>query len=141
LHGFPIQDGGLARVVAVDDQPAFRTAVRELVEATKGMVVVGEADSGERAVELLEELGPDLVLMDVSMPGIGGIGAAWVIKTISPETVVVLLSAVPPEELPVEADTCPADALVWKSDLRPGLLEQLWERFRASSEPPAASAV
>jgi DNA-binding NarL/FixJ family response regulator len=141
MHGFSIHDGGRTCVLAVDDQPAFRTAVRELVDATTGMVMVGEADSGERAVELLEDLSPDLVLMDVSMPGIGGIGAAWVIKTISPETLVVLLSAVPPDELPDEAAASPADALVWKSDLRPGLLEQLWERLRASSEPPAASAV
>ena len=140
MDGFSTHDGDLACVLAVDDQPAFRSAVRELVKATNGMVVVGEAESGERAVELLEDLSPDLVLMDVSMPGIGGIGAAWVIKTISPETVVVLLSAVPPDELPDEAGACPADALVWKSDLRPGRLEQLWKRLRASSEPDAASA-
>jgi len=141
MDGFSIHDGGMACVLAVDDQPAFRTAVRELVDATNGMVVVGEADSGERAVELLEDLSPDLVLMDVFMPGIGGVGAAWVIKTMSPETFVVLLSAVPPDELPDEVDACPADALVWKSDLRPGLLEQLWIRLRASTEPGAASAV
>ena len=105
------------------------------------MVVVGEAESGERAVELLAELRPDLVLMDVSMPGIGGVGAAWVIKTISPETVVVLVSAAPPEELSREAGAAPAEALVWKSELRPGLLEQLWERYRGASEPDTASAV
>jgi DNA-binding NarL/FixJ family response regulator len=127
--------------LAVDDQPAFRSALRELVEAARGMVVVGEAESGEGAVELLAELRPDLVLMDVSMPGIGGVGAAWVIKTISPETVVVLVSAAPPDELSREAGASPAEALVWKSELRPGLLEQLWERYRGASEPDTASAV
>jgi DNA-binding NarL/FixJ family response regulator len=127
--------------LAVDDQPAFRCAVREVVEAATGMVVVGETETGEGAVDLVQDLSPDLVLMDVSMPGIGGVGAAWVIKTMRPETVVVLISADPPDELPHEAAASPADALVWKSDLRPGLLEQLWERHRSAGEPDTASAV
>ena len=127
-----------ARVLAADDQPAFREAVREVVEATDGLVVVGEAESGEEAIELAAELIPDLVLLDVRMPGIGGVEAARAIKAARPGAVVVLLSAIRPEELRYEAGSCPADAVVWKHDLRPGLLERLWERYRSVGEPGTA---
>ena len=126
-------------VLPVDDQPAFRDAVRELVEATSGMVVVGEADSGERALELVEQLRPDLVLMDVRMPGIGGVGATRMIKKAHPSAVVVLVSTAAPEELPAEAGDCLADALVWKGALRPALLEELWLRHRPREQPASLS--
>ena len=67
-------------VLAVDDQPVFLRAVRELINATAGMFVAGEAGRGEEAVELAEGLRPDLVLMDVYMPGLGGVEAAREIK-------------------------------------------------------------
>lgn len=126
-------------MLAVDDQAAFRDVVRDLVRATGAMVLVGEADSGERALELVEQLRPDLVLMDVRMPGIGGVHAARAIKSSHPSTVVVLVSTARPEELPAEAGECLADARVWKGDLRPSLLMQLWQRHRPSAEPGAAS--
>jgi DNA-binding NarL/FixJ family response regulator len=120
-----------ASVLAVDDQPAFLGAVRELVQATGEMVVVGEADSGERAVELVEQLRPDLVLMDVRMPGMGGVRAARAIKSAHPSTVVVLVSTAAADEFPADADDCLADARVCKCELRPGLLVQLWRRHGA----------
>jgi DNA-binding NarL/FixJ family response regulator len=104
------------------------------------MAVVGEAESGERAVELVEELRPDLVLIDVRMPGMGGIQAARTIKSAHPSTVVVLVSTAAPNELPAGADDCLADARVWKGDLRPSLLVQLWERHRPEQAHGAASA-
>jgi two-component system, NarL family, invasion response regulator UvrY len=125
-----LDDGSAAGVLAVDDQPAFLGAVSELVGATRGMVVVAEARSGERAVELAEQLKPDLVLMDVRMPGIGGAAAAREIKESSPSTIVALISATPPEDLAPETATARADALIWKSDLRPRMLEEIWQRYR-----------
>lgn len=117
-------------VLAVDDQPVFLRAVRELINATAGMFVLGEAAGGEEAVELAESLRPDLVLMDVCMPGLGGVEAAREIKAAHPSTVIALLSTTHPEELSCQGVSCPADALLWKSDLRPSVLEEIWQRYR-----------
>jgi CheY-like chemotaxis protein len=68
------------RVLTVDDHPPFLVLLRELVRATGQLEIVGEAESGERAVEAAQELQPDLILMDIRMPGLGGIGAAKRIK-------------------------------------------------------------
>jgi DNA-binding NarL/FixJ family response regulator len=125
----------VATVLAVDDQPIFLRAVRTLIDATAGMVVAGEASCGEEAVELAERLHPDLVLMDVCMPGLGGVEAAREIKAAHPSTIVALLSTTHPEELSCQAGSCPADALIWKSDLRPNVLEELWQRHRPRTEP------
>jgi DNA-binding NarL/FixJ family response regulator len=116
----------LARVLAVDDHEPFRAVIRRLVEAAAGLNLLGEADSGERAVEAAEELQPDMVVMDVVMPGIGGLHAARRIKEQRPATVVVLVSTTHPDDLPTEAADCRADEIVWKPELRPGLLETIW---------------
>jgi len=128
----PTLDDPPTGVLAVDDRQTFREAVRRLVAATPGMVVIGEAASGEQAVELVEELKPDLVLMDVRMPGIGGVSATRRIKEAHPSVVVALISTINPEELPSVADECSADALIWKRDLQPHVLAELWQRHRAA---------
>ena len=120
-------------MLAVDDHEPFRTAMRRLVEAAPGFSLLAEAESGERAIEAANELHPDLVLMDVEMPGLGGIAAARRIKSESPMTVVVLVSATHPDDLPREAASCFADEIVWKPKLRPALLEEIW-RAHSSSE-------
>lgn len=63
------------RVLIVDDQMPFREASKMVVELTDGFELVGEAENGEQAVELTASLAPDLVLMDVQMPGIDGLEA------------------------------------------------------------------
>lgn len=63
------------RVLLVDDHPVVRTGFRRLLEVNTG-VVVAEADSGEEAVQLYEETAPDVVVLDLSMPGIGGLETA-----------------------------------------------------------------
>jgi two-component system invasion response regulator UvrY len=127
-------------VLAVDDQAFFRTVLRQVVSATTSLVVVGEADSGERAVELVRELRPDLVLMDVRMPGLGGIAATRRIKELRSETMVVLLSTTRPEDLPPEAEECSADEIVWKSDLGPTLLDDIWRRRSGEPRPATPSS-
>jgi DNA-binding NarL/FixJ family response regulator len=121
---------GATRVIAVDDHADFRVLLRRLVDATPGFEVVGEADSGERAVVAAMELQPDLMLIDVEMHGLGGIAAARRIKVDRPSTIVVLVSATHPEDLPPEAAGCLADEIVWKPKLRPALLEQIWRAHR-----------
>jgi len=62
-------------VLIADDHPVFRDGIRALLEATPGTRMVGEATTGEEAVSLAEKLQPDLILMDVQMPGLNGIEA------------------------------------------------------------------
>lgn len=118
-------------VLAVDDQASFRLLVRDIVAMASGFELVGQATSGEEAVAVARQLQPDLVLMDVRMPGLGGIAATELIKRESPATVVVLVSTTAPDDLPDEARRCHADEIVWKTDLRPRLLEDIWRRHRA----------
>ena len=91
-----------ARVLAVDDQTQFLAVLRDLVCATRELEPVAEAHSGERAIEAVRETEPDMVLMDVWMPGIGGIAAAREIKAGRPSTLVVLISTTHPDELPLQ---------------------------------------
>ena len=69
------------RVLVVDDSQSFRECARALVDATDGFEWIGDATCGEEGVEQTAELMPDLVLMDVRMPGIGGIEAARLIAS------------------------------------------------------------
>ncbi len=80
------------RVVLVDDHSLFRAGVASLLSARKGIEVVGQADSGEQGVEQARRLIPDVVLMDVHMPGIGGIEAARQIRAELPQVKVVMLT-------------------------------------------------
>jgi DNA-binding NarL/FixJ family response regulator len=118
------------RVLAVDDAAAFRGAIRTLLRTNPRLELVGEADTGERALAVAQTCDPDLVLMDVRMPGMGGFAATTAIKARRPSTVVVLISTEHPSELPAVASTCGADDLVWKSELRSGVIEAIWMRDR-----------
>jgi DNA-binding NarL/FixJ family response regulator len=113
-------------VLAIDDQPHFRSALRCLIEATWPPAAYGEADSGEAGIALARELEPDVVLIDVRMPGIGGIRAAEEIKAIRPQALVLLICTTHPDQLSRQASECPADRVLWKDDLRPHLLVDLW---------------
>lgn len=81
------------RVLLVDDHPVVRNGLKALVHAEADMDVVGEAYDGESAVVWSRELRPDVVVMDVSMPGIGGAKATVQIREDSPEVRVVALTA------------------------------------------------
>jgi DNA-binding NarL/FixJ family response regulator len=113
-------------VLAVDDEPRFRSALRALVEATWPDAELDEAGTGEGAVGLVAERERDVVLIDVRMPGMGGIEATGAIKRMSPETVVLLVSSGHRDELPRKLEGCPADVVVSKAQLRPQLLREVW---------------
>jgi len=123
-------------VLVVDDQAAFLGVLRDLVGATRQLDTVGEAQSGERAIELAQELDPDIVLMDVWMPGLDGPTAAREIKGRRPSTLVVLISSTHPDELPLGDDETSADAVFWKSDLGPHMLDDVWLGHGPGSPAP-----
>jgi two-component system, NarL family, invasion response regulator UvrY len=113
-------------VVTVDDQPYFRVAARDVIEATPGFEAVGEACSGEEAIGVVGELEPQLVLVDVRMPDMDGIETTRRIKAAHPEVVVVLISIEDMANVPAAAKTSGAAALVQKRDFKPSLLRGLW---------------
>jgi two-component system, NarL family, invasion response regulator UvrY len=131
------------RVLVVDDHAPFRRAARSVVGATSGFELVAEAASGEEAVELARSLEPDLVLLDVHMPGIGGIEASRRIAGRGHGAVTVLLSSYREDDLPEEARHCGAAAYVHKEDFAPGVLRALWvgdpslPRRRGRAAPPS----
>ncbi len=114
----------------VDDQTPFRAVAGTVVGLTDGFVVAGEAESGEAAVDAACETHPDLVLMDINMPGINGIEATRRLLAASPEMVVVLVSTYQAGDLPDGADECGAATYVHKEDLSPALLRSLWDEHR-----------
>jgi two-component system nitrate/nitrite response regulator NarL len=85
------------RVLIVDDHPLTRGALAALLEQND-FSVAGEAASGEEAIEVARELQPDLVLLDLSMPGIGGLGALPLLRDAAPGCEVVMLTASVAEE-------------------------------------------
>ena len=80
-------------VLLADDHAVLREGMRNLLEREKGLEVVGEASDGEEAVELVSELKPAVVLMDIVMPKLSGIEATKQIKQVSPATIVLILTA------------------------------------------------
>src|SRR5271170_5561791 len=119
---------GRARVLAVDDDVSFLALLHDVVGATAHLEAVGEAQSGEQGVKVARQLQPDIVLMDVRMPGLGGITAAKQIKAARPSTLVVLISTTHPSELGLEPNDTFADAVIWKSVLEPKRLDEIWLR-------------
>ena len=127
----------VVEVMTVDDQAVFRRAAKEVIEATAGFEHVGEASCGEDALALVDELGPDLVLVDVRMPGIDGFETARRIRAAHPAATVVLISATCFEACASGFASCGAAAFVRKEDFRPSVLRQLWVEHggRDESEP------
>lgn len=79
------------RVLIVDDHDLFRTGLRNLLEE-QGVVIVGEAGTGAEAVRIVRELAPDVVVMDLNMPGMGGVEATRNITALAPLTRVLMLT-------------------------------------------------
>lgn len=120
------------RVLIVDDQEPFRLAARMVVEATDGFEVVGEAETGEASIDLAHELDPDLVLMDVNLPGIDGLDATRRILDGSDRVVILLLSTYEESEYAPRAAECGAAAYIPKSAFGPDRLEEAWTAATAS---------
>ncbi|MBP6440408.1 MAG: response regulator transcription factor [Caldilineaceae bacterium] len=80
------------RLFLVDDHPIVRSGLRMLFQAEPDLEIVGEADGGAEAIVAVQRLRPDVVIMDVAMPGVNGIEATRRIKEIAPETAVLALT-------------------------------------------------
>lgn len=117
------------RVLIVDDHATARHAARRTVAFTDGFVAVGEASTGEEAVHAVAELCPDLVLMDLHLPGIDGFEAARLIVGECRRTVVLVVSAYAREDLDefdVRLQRSGSAGYVPKAELSPDRLSEEW---------------
>src|SRR4051812_26870723 len=110
------------QVLVADDSDAYLRAAVRVVGQADGFEIAGVALSGEEAVKLVAEIEPDLVLMDVRMPGLGGVEAARRIARLRPRSVVVLISDWPQNDVPEVGENRGAVAAVRKQCLLPALL-------------------
>jgi CheY-like chemotaxis protein len=113
-------------VLCVDDHAVCRGAMRQVIAATPGLTQVGEAASGEAAIASATALRPDLVLMDVHMPGLDGFEAAAILLRERRSLVVILTSVGPLDPPPGFAPRGGAIRLVPKHELSPRTLLDLW---------------
>lgn len=107
----------------VDDHPAYRTVMRDVVEVTPGLELAGEAASGEEAIEAVERLAAQVVIMDKRMPGMGGLAACRAITQRHPNVAVILCSVEDHDHDAV--NTYGAAAVLRKQDLSPAALQRV----------------
>lgn len=81
------------KILIADDDPGMRTVMRKLAEKAEGYQLVGEAENGTQLIELYDQTKPDVVLMDVEMPGMTGIECAKIIQDRNPRTVLIFATA------------------------------------------------
>ena len=137
------------RILLADDHTLFRQGIRQLISSEPDMEVIGEAANGSDAVDKAGELRPDLVLMDIGMPGLSSFEAMRQIKKNRPETKVLVLTMYDDEDYLVEGMEVGANGYVLKdspanqltaairdvcrggSYLSPRMLSQLVDDFRS----------
>lgn len=118
------------RVLIVDDQVPFRDAARAVIALTDGFAVAGEASTGEESLEQAERIRPDLVIMDVNLPGIDGIEATRRLTSSPAAPVVILVSTYDEEDFARRASASGAARYVPKSEFGPDTLLDTWAAAR-----------
>lgn len=125
------------RVLVVDDQAPFRMAAAAVVDATDDFELVGEVETGEAAVTAARDLHPDLVLMDVNLPGINGLEATRQILEHAAlggaPVVVLVLSTYEAAEYAPRAAEAGAASYIPKSEFSPDRLAEAWEAARTAA--------
>jgi DNA-binding NarL/FixJ family response regulator len=118
------------RVLVVDDHPLLREGVASILEAETGMVLVGEAHDGAEAVARFRELQPDVTLMDLQMPGMGGVEAIKAIRAEHPDARIVVLTTYEGDVQAVRALKAGAAGYLLKSSLRTEMLDAIRDVHR-----------
>ena len=102
-------------------------AANTAVAATEDFTMAGNCETGESAIELIPDGSAGIVLMDINMPGMGGIEATRRLRAAHPELIVLLTSTYDVEDLPPDVASCGAAAYLHKEHLTPSLLTRLWK--------------
>ncbi len=117
--------GVRGRVLAVDDSDVFLRVAASVISGTNGLRLIGTVRSGEEAIRVLPQLQPDLVLVDLKMPGMDGVQTTRIIRRDEPRTVVIVISA-ELDGLSDVARAAGAAATLDKRDVVPHTLDALW---------------
>jgi DNA-binding NarL/FixJ family response regulator len=113
----------------VDDFEPFLEVAREVITAAPGFEPAREVTSGAEALVTAAELEPELMIVDIHMPGMSGTDVARTISATHPSVVVILISAVDPTDVAADASECGAACIVRKQDFGPKLLARLWRTY------------
>ena len=128
------------RVLIADDHPVVREGLRALISAQRDMQVVGEASDGREAVEKVRELTPDVVLLDLLMPGMGGIAAIPEVLRESPDARILVLTSYAEDDKVISAIKGGALGYLLKDSSPAELLEAIRNVFRGEAPLPPAIA-
>jgi two-component system response regulator DevR len=121
------------RILLVDDHEVVRVGVRALIERQPEMEVVGEATTVREAVSQVEQLVPDVVVLDIRLPGGNGLEACRQIKDLRPDTRIIVLTSYPDDEVLFDAIACGADGYVLKQIGSDDLIRALEQVGRGES--------
>ncbi len=113
------------KVLIVDDHKLVREGLRAVLDQCNGIQVIAEAESGEEAIRIVSEQSPDVVLMDISMPGMSGIEATKIIKAENPDIKVVMLTMMDQESSVYEAVKAGATGYMLKNTTAEDLVEAI----------------
>ena len=121
------------RILIVDDIASMRLLMKQYLRSNERVVVVGEASDGEEALRKAQESQPDVVILDMSMPGISGVEVTRKMKTLFPSIHVYLCSAYELKEFEKLNIDSPADGFIQKSRMKPELLEMINKELEQKS--------
>lgn len=124
------------KLLIVDDNANFRETIKQLLLSYSEIEVVGEAEDGEKAIESLQQLLPDVVLMDISMPKMDGLEVTRYIKERYPHIGVIILTIHGNKEYQIEAERAGAAGYLVKKDtsakLLIGAIKSVYQKFQRS---------
>lgn len=123
------------RLLLVDDSPEFLDAAERFLSNEEGLEIVGKARSGEEALELAQRLKPDLILMDIAMPGMNGLEATRRLKSESACPKIIILTLYDSSEYRSVSEEVQADGFVTKSEFTTRLLPLIRSFFEAERPP------
>ncbi len=126
-------------VMVVDDHDLFRTGLRRLLEEQEGLEIVADARRGAEAVERAAELRPDVVVMDVNMPGMSGVEATRALREVSPASAVLMLTVTHDKDAVLDAVLAGASGYLLKDASLPEIVRGI--RAAAAGESLIAPAV
>jgi DNA-binding NarL/FixJ family response regulator len=115
----------MARILIADDHEKVRRGIRKILQARPEWEICGEAKDGREAIQLAKELDPDVIILDVSMPVLGGLCAADDILRMNPESKILIFTVDESKTLHTLVQRCGARGLVVKSQASELLVEAL----------------